>query len=1397
MRACHTAILAVVLPALLQAQTKSSQEPYLLFPPGVAARIETYTEMDPANLMQIRGLAADSVGFLWCYTNEGMARFDGYELNLYRESLSDTGGKERTRTQAIEVDGDGIVWMATYLAGLKRLDPATGQSRWYLPWEKDLEYMGKVMTELIVTSDGELWVGGGFGLAMYDRRSDSFIRYALPSGYRLAPTFRNAGLCQIGRSIWAALRANGVAEFNRGNKSWRVFKHNASVLSGPSNDTVNAVYGGSRGILWVGTAAGLDRYEPATDSWRHISATAGSPVQFSRRPVTSITEDDFGGIWFAALGDGIFRFDPTTGNFSQYRHDSADPNSLRFNDVMRLQTLRFKRRSESLPAQAPPGSSIVWILYGSRDVSRVIVRKDPSTRVVIRSNEGEGQPAVCALWHDTPEEIWAGTYLNRIRRFNLRTGKVHVYPDPAMVWRLGRLRDGTVVGVGPGKAWKLDAKRDVFVPFVPDLMVYAFLETRDGTLWLGCSSRRSNVTFLAAVDRNTGAYTIYPRHDPDSSGVPEGIVVRMCEDGKGVLWYGTFDGGVVRFDLAQKTYRRYAGNPGSTNGLVANSVTAVVPDSGGTLWVGTHAGLDLMDCDRGTFQHMRSPHPINELFIRNMVDDGEGHLWIAAEQIAVCFSKATRTFRMLAVPEQFRSKPLWEVSYVPQTRMVTFAGIGGFFMFSIDSLRAPSPPPPVVFTSFKVFEKPYPLDAEVWSLKSITLPHSASFFSFTFSALDYVNPTKNQYSYRLEGADPDWVQSGSRRYVSYTNLDPGKYLLRVKGTNNEGTWNEGGASIEIIVQPPWYRTYWAYGAYLFIAGCLLYLLYGFDRRRTALKHSLEMKSFEAVKMHEVDQMKSRFFANISHEFRTPLTLILGPIDQLKAQFKDQEAQLTLATMRRNGLRLLQLINQLLDLSKMDAGKMSIQARPLDLVAIARPLVMSFLSLAERKRIQLIFDPEEDEIIAYADRDKIEKILTNLLSNAFKFTGEGGEVKVILRFVDAEKGEQVRSGARGRRVELIVSDTGIGIAAENLGKIFDRFFQGDPSQNQDQGGTGIGLALTKELVEFHKGEITVQSTPGHGSTFIVHLPVGKAQWSPSEIVTDELIEGPIDSHDSTAMIPEAEAFGATETDEEPGKSVVLIVEDNADVRAYIRGLLHENYRIIEAADGKEALVIAGETALDLVISDIMMPVMDGVELCRSLKGDDRTNHIPVILLTARATEEGKLEGLDSGADDYIVKPFDAKELVVRVKNLIELRRKLREKYGREVTLGPSKIPVVTTDERFLNKLTQTIEQHMNDAGYGTELLAHDMCMSRMQLNRKLHALTGHSTHELVREFRLQRAAELLRTHADNVSGVAFQVGFNNLSHFARAFRDRFGVPPSEYETNHPAQSGEVKIHPHNV
>jgi signal transduction histidine kinase/DNA-binding response OmpR family regulator len=863
----------------------------------------------------------------------------------------------------------------------------------------------------------------------------------------------------------------------------------------------------------------------------------------------------------------------------------------------------------------------------------------------------------------------------------------------------------------------------------------------------------------------------------------------MIEDRLGGIWFGTFGEGVYRFDPRTGEYRHYPAKQNTPGALKTATLGCIVEDTAGMLWVGTHSGLHHYDRERDCFVHhpMTGHEEQQGHFIRGMVLDGAGSLWIGAGGYLSRFDLSRQTFRDFSAGDGVD---------IPQTASLVrdstghriFAGSLQGKLAAYDPSELPaagsSSMPKVALTDFRVFEKSVPLEAPLHKLTEITLTHEQNYFSFTYSALVFLGIEKIGYAHTMEDFDRDWIETGSRAYAGYTNLDPGDYVFRVKSTNIEGVWSTESTSIRIRILPPWWRSAWAYLAYTLLLGSTLFALWRYDRNRVRLRHELQMKEFETSKLLEIDQIKTRFFANISHEFRTPLTLILGPVEKLQEKLGGTAHAADLTMVRRNALRLLRLVNQILDLSRLDAGGMSLQASPTNVVAFLKPLVHSFTSMADRKRQTLLFDPEEEAIIVYADRDKLEKAVTNLISNALKFTPEGGEIVVSVRVRTADgKPVDTKSPASPRFLEIAVSDTGIGISADKQEKVFDRFYRVDDSRPHERGGTGIGLALTRELVMLHRGEVLLRSAPGQGSTFTIRLPMGTSHLRQEEIVEHAVTpEGRITPVEIDIEASEAASRADSPAAEETDAQVrprVLIVEDSPDVRTYVRGFLEHEYTVDEAGDGKEGLEKAAVTMPDLVITDIMMPVMEGIEMCRMLKTDDRTSHIPVIMLTARAGESSKLEGLETGADDYLIKPFDARELRVRARNLVDLRKKLREKYRQHVVLEPASVPIASTDERFLKKLMETIESRIADPELDTEKLAREACMSRMQLNRKLQALTGHSTHEFLRLQRLQKAARLLAARSGNVTEVAYDVGFNSLSHFAKAFREEFGVSPSEY------------------
>ena len=833
-------------------------------------------------------------------------------------------------------------------------------------------------------------------------------------------------------------------------------------------------------------------------------------------------------------------------------------------------------------------------------------------------------------------------------------------------------------------------------------------------------------------------------------------------------------------------FTSYRYNPNDSSSLSSNVINAIYEDSRHNLWIGTWAGLNKFDYRTKTFKAFRKKDGLADNVVYGIIEDDEGNFWVSTNQGISKFDPVNLTVENYNTADGLQAQEFIRGSFLKsKSGEFFFGGVNGFNSFFPNEIADNPNVPPVYITDFWIYNdlmKPgvphSPLEANITETKEIVLPYTQNEFSFEFAALNYSQAFKNRYAYYLEGYDKTWRDAGTQRKASYAKVPPGLYTFRVKASNNDGVWNENGAVIKIIVHPPWWKTWWAYAVYA-MAIVALFLWYRQNLiNRERLKNDLKLEHLELTKMQEMDKLKSYFFTNISHEFRTPLTLILSPIrDMVSGNFKgDVKKQYQMVI--RNGERLLRLINQLLDLSKLGAGSMKLKTSNLDIVQFLKPIVSAFDSLAQRSHIRFIFEHPAGAVMVYFDPDKFEKIITNLLSNAFKFTREG-EIKLSVRTLGTNSGDD------SEKVEIAVIDSGAGIPQEYINSIFDHFYQVAHHSNAE--GSGIGLSLTKELVELHKGKIIVESVEGKGSTFKVRFLLGKSHLKESEIddsngplvSTHKIIAG----FDYPVLPVQQETVPAPELHAGIDLPRILIVEDNNDMRGYIRQSLENNYRVLEAANGKDGLKLGLEIIPDLIISDVMMPGMDGVALCKAFKNNIYTSHIPMILLTAKADMESKLEGLETGADEYLSKPFNSYELQVRTKNLIRSREILRERFteSKKTALEPKEISITSLDEKFLKNVLQVIEKNIADSEFRVESLGKELEMDHTAVYRKIKALTGETAVEFIRNIRLKRAAQLLKQQKLTVSEVTYHVGFNDLQYFRTCFKKQFGVSPSEYMT----------------
>jgi signal transduction histidine kinase/ligand-binding sensor domain-containing protein/DNA-binding response OmpR family regulator len=1356
-------------------------------------------------------ITQDSKGFLWVGGGEsGLYRYDGYNFKLFHHNPDDPNSLNCNIIYAICEDSSGIIWIGTYGGGLNKFNMKTETFTHYLHQPDDTTSLSdNKVVKIIKDRHGNIWIGtygGGLNKIEQYNKSDSspkFIRYkhgndfSSISGDEIYSLYEDKS-----GTIWIGTN-NGLSRYEKEDDSFVNYVNDPSDPGSLSGSEVYAVLEDDENNLWVGTkGGGLNRVvrsnnDKATLTFMHYKFNPDDPSSISDNSITSIYEDSKGIFWVGTIR-GVNIFNRKKGQFNVYKSDQNYPKAL---------------SSDIIYSIFEDNSGLVWIgTYtgiGIHKFNRLKEQFNPYRYYLQRPEEFDIK-IILPIYEDRNGIIWIGTYgglykFDREKNFCIRYS--HDPNDPTSLTdnkvnsisedRLGNIWIGTVAG----GLNKFDKKKEEFIyyrhnPNNPnsissDIILSTYVDGRN-TLWIGTYDGGLN-----KFDIESNEFIHYKNNPDNITSISNNRISSILEDRAGNLWLGTRGGGLNKFDREKEQFTSFKHDSNDSTSISNDYVLSMYEDSVGTLWMGTMGGgLNRFDTENEIFNSYSTSEGLPSETVYGLLEDDRGNFWISTKNGLCKFSPASGVIRNYDASDGLSDDEFNHKAWC-KTRSgeLIFGGHNGINIFHPDSLKENSHIPPIVITDFHLFNEPVPvgfyekserivLFHSITETSKLELTYEERIFSIEFAALDFHAPEKNKYAYIMEGFEENWnYTDASRRLVTYTNLDPGEYTFRVKASNNHGYWNEEGALLKIIILPPWWATTWAYIIYALLIIGTIYFVWRMQLRRIKIKHDYEMSKFEAEKMHEVDELKSRFFANISHEFRTPLTLIFGPARDIIEECDDNKAQQKAGIIKRNAGRLYSLVNQLLDISKLEAGKMKLEATEQNIIQLLKGYVLSFSSLAERKKIKLNFKTVEENLNVFVDKDKLEKIISNLLSNAFKFTPEGGEIMVSVEsssFPPLVKGE-----LKGGFVEISVSDNGIGIAKERLDKIFDRFYQVDGSHTRESEGTGIGLALTKELVELHRGKIVVESEYGKGTTFKILLPLDKDHLKPEEIVEKEATEETkvtLEEIESIAEVEKKKIKSDVDLLIDTEKPLLLIVEDNKDVREYIISHLEEEYRLLEAANGEEGLQEALKHIPDLIISDVMMPKMDGFELCEKLKTDERTSHIPIILLTAKATDKDKIFGYETGADDYIMKPFDSDVLKVRVKNLIEQRRKLHEHFKREGLIELEDKEITSIDKKFLQSVFQSVNAHLSDTSYNIELLTEEISMNRRNLERKLNALTGETPGDLIRRMRLTHASKLLMQNFGNISEVALEVGFSNPAYFSKCFRDQFGLTPSEYYHN---------------
>ncbi|QNA44522.1 hybrid sensor histidine kinase/response regulator transcription factor [Lacibacter sediminis] len=921
------------------------------------------------------------------------------------------------------------------------------------------------------------------------------------------------------------------------------------------------------------------------------------------------------------------------------------------------------------------------------------------------------------------------------------------------------------------------------------------MEDSKGNIWLmGVGGR------LIVLNPFTGAYKKITINTDAANPMLKGAqITTLHEDATGIFWAGTENGlAKINFQFSAAAPPRitwYKANVDDKTALNYSHVTCIINDAfdSNILWVATKGGgLNRLNKTNNQFTHITTKEGLCNNVVYGLLTDDAGNIWGSTNNGIFCLLNKEKDqqgkwlFRHFTKTSGLQDDEFNTGAYTKLNNGdLAFGGVNGLNIFNPAIVLQSGFVPNVFITNILAGnevvvpnDKTGILQQAIEQSSSITLNHSQDILTLEYSSLDFTAPDQNKYRYQLVGIDKDWVESGTRRTATYLHLPPGNYTFKVQGSNSQGMWSSKIAELKIIVNPPWWRTWWAYVIYVLLIGFAARAYFLFRINKAKLQSQLHFEQQEAKRVKELDTLKTQLYANITHEFRTPLTVILGMAQQVKSK-PDEHLNEGMEMIVRNGNHLLNLVNEMLDLSKLEDGKMTLNLVKGDVINFLRYVVESFQSLAASQQKQFHFLADADELVVAYDAEKLRQIITNLLSNALKFTPAHGNVYIsISQEATEEPGYTF--------MVLKVKDTGIGIPENQLQHIFDRFYQLDNSHTRKAEGTGIGLALTKELVKLMNGTIAVKSPPvgaTKGTEFTIVLPMKKAS------VEDVAVTVPVFAKEPAPEPAFVRSKPVIINNEHaaPTTPLILLVEDNVDVVAYTASCL-PNYKLAVGKDGKEGFEIAVEIIPDLIITDVMMPFIDGFEMCRKLRQDERTSHIPIIMLTAKADLQSKLEGLEKGADVYLEKPFHKEELLLRIKKLLELRKNLQQYYSKQIGIAQqtetaSTDEIVTIEEpsehEFVKKVRELVEANFTNYEFSVEQLCKMIFMSHSQLHRKLEALTGCPPNKFIRIIRLNKAKELLTDPSLSIAAIALDCGYNDPGYFARVFKQEYGVTPQEW------------------
>jgi len=1186
----------------------------------------------------------DNQGFMWFATKNGLCKYDGSEFTIYKHEPANPNSLSNNYTWSLFKDHTGVLWIATFGGGLNKFNPVTEK---FTNYQYDANNPNSLASDTIQSvyedKTGMLWISTyDNGLSKFDPVSETFINYQPAENN--PNSLNNKTVTSVYQDdsgiLWISTYGGGLNKFNLKTNTFSHYRHDKNNPNSLGNDFLRMVQGDTEGILWLATENGLDRFDPNTETFAHYQLDKANSV--SHKLISSIYEDSKGILWLSTVGGGLNKFDKLNNQFIHYHDEPNNPNSLSNNTV-------FGVHEDT--------TGTLWIATDNG-----INKYDPGYNQFAHDSHNPLQPnglnnnQIGAIYEDNNGVLWIGTKGGGLNKFEPQT-VTHYQHDPNNPTSIS---NNLVIAIRPahdGALWlateggglnRFDPKTATFKhykhePNNPNSLNYDVIWDIDvdpsGNVWIAFIGGG-----LDKFDPVNETAVHYKHGNANSLATDALSVVKVDSFGK--VWIGTDDMGVNLFEPLNNTFVHYRVDENDPLSLSSNVINTIFEDSKGTIWIGTNDGLNKFNQSTQKFTVYKKEKGLVSDSVVGILEDNQGYLWISTDQGLSKFNPQTETFRNYDKRDGLQGNLfLPRSAYKSPTGKLFFGGINGFNAFYPDKLTDNPFKPPVILTDFKLFNESVsiggksPLQKPINFTEQIILSYEQSVFSFEFAALNYRATAKNQYAYLMAGFDKEWMHvDSSRRFATYTNLDAGKYTFRVKASNNDGLWNEAGTGIQVIILPPWWQTWWAYTLYtIIILGSILGIFIAQQRK---LAHTRAINQ----RLQEADKLKDEFLANTSHELRTPLNGIIGIAESLIDGVAGQlsETALTNLTMiATSGRRLSTLVNDILDFSKLKQQEMELQLKSVSLREIVEVVLMFSQSLKGSKDVQLINAIDSNLSPALADENRLQQILYNLVGNAIKFTEEG---KIVI----AAKTED-------EHLMISVSDSGIGIPKNKLDRIFEAFEQAEGSTARDYGGTGLGLAVTKNLVELHYGKIWAESVQGLGSQFIFTLPIAKEP--ASKIPQQSTLVNNLTSTDSPASSTDISTTAPTSQ----GEFKVLVVDDEpVNRQVLLNHLSLQNYTVIQAANGLEALKMINEQLLkpDLILLDIMMPKMTGYAVCQKIREQFSLHELPILMLTAKNQISDLVTGLDAGANDYLTKPISKDELLARLKTHFKIKS-LRE------------------------------------------------------------------------------------------------------------------------------------------